>query len=171
MSLLRSVRSRVAVTAVAAALCAVTAGPVHAKGPDVADMPTVEQPVRTAQKAKADAEDAAREAARDPRKELIEAYRDAKTALEAFKPLTDIIGEHKDTDVQVYRSQAAQAILVRFKTENMDDPQVRRTRAKLALEIVDLMKANSSDQVGLAIIQEVLQTWWATKIRSEIRFQ
>jgi len=181
MSLLRSVRSRAAVMTVVAALCAVTlcaatlyavtVGPAQAKGPDAADMPTVEDLVQRAITAKAAAAAAAREAARDPRKEVIAAYRDGKTALEEFTPLTDIINEHKDAQVQVYRNQASQAILLRFKTENMDDPQVRRTRARLALEILHLMKASSSDQVGLAIIQEVLQTWWATKIRTEIHFQ
>jgi len=170
LSLSRSA-SIVTMGAVAALVCLVVGGPAWAKGPEAGEMPSVEEIVQADADSKAADAEAARIAALDPRREAIAAYRDGKTPLEAFAPLVEILNNSKDDDVQVYRNQASQAILLRFKAEKLDDPQVRRTRATLALGIIDLMKANSSDQVGLAIIQEVLQTWWATKTRSELRFK
>jgi hypothetical protein len=153
------------------ALCGVmVAGPAEAKGPEAKDLPSIEEIVQKAKDAKAAAAEALLEAARDPRKEAIVAYRDGKLPLEGFAPLTEMINNSKDDEIQVYRTQASQAILLRFKNENLDDPQVRKTRAALGLEIIDLMKAKSGDQVGLAVIQEILQTWWATKNR-ELRFK
>lgn len=164
----RSLRLAPVLAAVLVGALALTA---RAEAPEADDMPTLERIYQEAKAAKEEAERAAAEAARDPNKEAIEAYRDGRTALAEFKPLTDIINNDDDDEIQRYRQPAATAILQRFRQENGDDPAVQRTRAALALEIVDLMKANSSDQVGLAIIQEVLQTWWRAKMTNDVRFK
>ena len=172
MSLLRPIVKRAGALPLFALVVSASlpVGFATAKAPDAADMPTIETLLQRALTAKAAAAEAAVEAARDPRKEAIEAYRDKKSALDDFTALTAIINNSKDDDLQIYRNQAAQAAILRFKTENLDDPQVRKTRAAFGEQIVDLMKGSSSDQVGLAIIQEVLQTWWSTKTR-EVRFK
>ena len=156
----------------ALALCAATliCGTALAKGPTPEELPTVEQILEKARAEKAAIDRAAAEASRDPHQEAIDAYRDGTVPLEDYTKLTAIINESKEDELQPYRTKAAQAVLQRFKAVNIDDPAVRRTRNELVLEIVDLMKVSSNDTVGLAIIDEVLKTWWRTKIATDVRF-
>lgn len=146
-------------------------GSALAKGPEAEDMPTLERIYQEAKSAKEAAERAAAEAARDLNQEAIDAYATGATALTEFQALTELINDSKTDELQRYRQPAATAILARFRAENLDDPAVRTVRRAVAMEIVDLMKANSTDTVGLAIIQEVLQTWWRAKVAGEIRFK
>jgi hypothetical protein len=164
-------RGALALAAAGLLLAGMLPGVAQAKGPEPSEMPTLEQIFQDAKAEKEAAERAAVEAARDPNREAIEAYATGATELSEFQALTELINDSKTDELQRYRQPAATAILQRFRAENLDDPAIRRVRAALALEIVDLMKANSSDQVGLAIIQEVLQTWWRAKVAGDIRFR
>ncbi len=168
---LRRVAACTAFLAGVAVLVTVWPAPARAKAPAARDMPTLEQIFQEAQAARDEVARLAAEAARDPYKEAIEGYRSGASDLADFKALTDIVNNSKSDELQVYRTPAATAILDRFGQENLDDPAIRRVRSALALEIIDLMKANSSDQVGLSIIEEVLQTWWRTKLSRDIRFR
>ena len=157
---------RVALFALAAGLLLV-AGPLpaQAKGPSAEQLPTLEDLLARAKKAKADAEQAAIDAARDPRREAIDAYKNGDTPLAEYEPLTDMIKNSKDDEVRDYRRAAATALYQRFRNEPLEDPNVRKLRVEAVLEIIDLMRAPSKDRLGLAIIHEILSAFWKNKVR------
>ncbi len=138
---------------------------------DATDLPTLEDIHTAAVKAKADAVERVKAANRDPRKEALAAYRSGATPLDQFQPLAEMINNSKDAAMSPYRQAAAQALLARFKVEDANDPFVRKSRAGAGLAILDLMKASSSDTVGLSIVGEVLNAWWRSKVLSDVKFK
>ncbi len=148
----------------------VLAGPAQAKTPEPDELPTLEQIFQEARAEKEADEAAAAEALRDPFQEAIDGYRDGVAELDQYAQLVELINESKDEELQRYRRPAALAVLQRFRSVNLDDPAVRKIRNTLALEIVDLMRANKSDQTGLAIIEHVMKTWWGALI-NEVDFK
>ena len=153
---------RVRTSAAAALLLAsLSAGAAFGKAPK--EMPTVEDMNRQALAAIEEKKRREIEAAKDPLKDAIEAYRDRKTPYAEYQKLVDIINDAKTESVQPYRAQAAQAIVTRFQREDESDPPVKIVRRQIALALLDLMKANKDD-VGLAAIEQILSNWWRMKM-------
>jgi hypothetical protein len=153
---------KVRLLAAALALFALGAHEAFAKAPK--ESPTVEDLYRQAMAAIEDKKKREAEAAKDPLKEAIEAYRDrGKTQLADFQKLVDIINDAKTDSVQPYRATAAQALVTRFSHEDETDATVRVVRRQIALALIDLMKA-PKDDVGLAAIELILTNWWRMKV-------
>jgi hypothetical protein len=158
-------------TLLAAAALAALVSPVLAKAPKPADVPSVEDLYQSAQKAIDQAAKEAFEKSRDPLREAIDNYRDKKTPYTDFQKLVDCLNNAKDDNVQPYRADAAQALLTRFSKEDESDPQVRATRRQIVLAILDLMKADKKDEIGLRAIESILFTWWKQRMQSEVKFR
>ena len=138
----------------------------RAEGPTAADVPTLEQVLAKAAEAKAARERAAAEAARDPHREAINAYREGTSDIGAWEPLTDLVLNSKDEEMAVYRRAAAMALVKRFEKADQNDPDVKKMRCEIGLELVDLMKANSRrDSLGIGVVYAVLQKWWPRQVR------
>jgi hypothetical protein len=163
-------RAVLAALAFAAALFA-SAAPAFAKAPKPADTPTVEELFQGATKAVADLAKAAADKARDPLREAIDAYRDRKLPLAEYQKLVDCINNAKDENVQPYRGDAAQALVTRFSHEDENDPQNRMIRRQIALSVLELMKADKKDSVGLGAIETILYAWWRAKMQIDIKFK
>jgi hypothetical protein len=142
-------------------LASLGAHAAFAKAPK--ETPTVEDLNRAALAAIEEKKRRDIEAAKDPLKDAIEAYRDKKTPLAEYQKLVDIINDAKTESVQPYRATAAQALVMRFSREDDSDPPVKIVRRQIALALLDLMKANKDD-VGLAAIEQILGSWWRLKM-------
>ena len=154
--------------AAALLLTSLGAGAAFAKAPK--EIPTVEDMNKAALAAIEEKKRREIEAARDPLKEAIEAYRDRKTPKEEYQKLVDIIKDAKTENVQPYRLTAAQALITRFSREDESEPAVKIVRRQIALALLDLMKA-SKDDVGLASIDLILSAWWRIPTSMTARFR
>ena len=149
-------------------LTSLGAGAAFAKAPK--EIPTVEDLNKAALAAIEEKKRREIEAARDPMKEAIEAYRDRKTPLAEYQKLVDIIKDAKTENVQPYRLTAAQAFVTRFTREDDSDPAVKIVRRQIALALLDLMKS-SKDDVGLAAIDLMLSAWWRIPTSMTAKFR
>ncbi|MCG3134068.1 MAG: hypothetical protein HMLKMBBP_01354 [Planctomycetes bacterium] len=165
--------SRVPHAVVAALMLAgVAAAPGAALAKAPAGGKSAEDLIVLARKAAAEKALAEQEKKRDRTKEMIDAYRDGKSALGEWQPLADIVNNGAEAPVQPYRPMAAEALLKRFESANADsDPAVRAVRREVAMAIVDLMKASAKDELGLRIVDQLLGTWYRQKMVQEIRFK
>lgn len=156
-----------------ALLAAAGAGAALAKAPPAKETPTVDEIFKQATAAIEEEKRLAAERARDPLKEAIEAYREpGKVSILEFHKLVDIVNNARDENVQPYRALAAQAIITRFSHETEADPQVRAVRRQIALAVLDLMKADKKDEVGLAAVEQILYAWWRSKLTmGDIKFK
>jgi hypothetical protein len=157
---MRAARSIAAAAAALLALAALGAHDALAKAPKEA--PTVEDLYRQALTAIEDKKKRDAEAAKDPLKEAIDAYRDRKIPFTDYQKLVDIINDAKSESVQPYRQTAASALVTRFSREDDSDQTVKSTRRAIALAVIDLMKA-PKDDVGVAAIEYILTNWWRMK--------
>jgi len=157
---MRAARLFAAAALAAISLLSIGARDAFAKAPK--ESPTVEDIYRQAMAAIEEKKKREVEAAKDPLREAIEAYRDRKTPLAEYQKLVDIINDAKTESVQPYRATAAQALVTRFSREDESDPTVKVVRRQIALAVVDLMKA-TKDDVGLAAIEQILSNWWRMK--------
>jgi hypothetical protein len=147
------------------------AAPAVAKAPKPADLPTVEEIYQQAKKSIDEAAKRAIEQARDPNREAIEGYRDRKLPLNEYQKLVEIINDSKNDNVQPYRADAAQALVLRFTREEEADPQVRAIRRSIALAVLDLMKADKRDETGLRAIETILFAWYRNKMQVDVKFK
>lgn len=153
-----------------AAALASLAAPAAAKAP--AQALTVEDIVVRARAAEEEARRKKDEAAKDPLKEAIELYRTGKTPITEYATLTRILNDAKDPAVQDHRIPAAEALVLRFQSPDVDrkDPAVLAVRREIATAIVDLMKAPSTDDRGLRAVESIFYAWWRDTIVNDLKF-
>jgi len=159
-----SALGRISIVAAAIALLAIPV-PASAKSPKASKRPTIEQLLQKHAKAKTDAAAAAIEAARDPHKEAILAYKNGTTPPADYEARTGLIANEKDDELRKYRRPAATALMERFEKAGADgDDRVRALRAAAVLEILHLMKASKKETLSLAIIHDILVRFWKRKM-------
>jgi hypothetical protein len=134
-----------------------------ARAPKSTEMPTVEEIYQHAKQA---LEGGGPSAGRpsDPTQDVIDAYKEKKTPLADFKPLTGCINDPKESTQ--HRESAYQAIVLRFQGEDLGKPEIRSVRRAVALEVIDLMKVDAKkDATGLDVVSALFDAWWRPNLQ------
>lgn len=144
-----------------AAALLLLAAPALAKAPQA---PTVADIRQKAEQDEAELRRRAAEAQRDERKEAIDAYGQKKVPFGEWKQLVEMLLDDKTPEVQNYRQPAADALVHRFEQEDVNNPDVRQARVDIALELVPLLTAKSSDERGLVAVNTVMSSWFRPQL-------
>lgn len=146
-------------TVILVALISLFAASAFARPPSKEEMPTIKEIAE-----RADIEIEARrkadeEARKDPKMDLINAYMNGPTTIDAWKPVVAILTD--DNEEEKYRLAAANAFRVRFKELDRSDKQISIIKKKIGNALLPWLN-HREEQVRIWVHGVYLAFWPGT---------
>ena len=135
-------RNVVILTLSVVALCAL-ADRAAARAPTLEELPTVKEMLRRSDEAVAAAREKAAAAARDPKMDQINGYKDGTVSLYSWKDVADILKSGKEE--AKYRQAAAEALRARFRDQDRRDARMAKVKKEIAVHLRTLLMDDERD--------------------------